>query len=288
MQLILISGMAGAGKSTALRILEDNAYYCVDNLPPIMLKQLIGVYSMHSEITKIAVGVGTTSLLFLQQLPDVIEELYQLGINIKIIYLDASTDILIKRFSETRRKHPLSNFNKTITDCIYEERNILLHVSKLAHRIDTSKLNPNELGHIIKQFVNLNHAKLIVVVQSFGFKYGVPIDSDFIFDVRCLPNPYYDSKIKQYNGNDDLIINFLDKQEKSQQLLTDIYVFLNKWIIDYKHDHRNYITISIGCTGGVHRSVYIVNKLSKLLLLNNSNELEILVRHRQINPNKNT
>jgi UPF0042 nucleotide-binding protein len=279
MQLILISGMAGAGKTTALRILEDSGYYCVDNLPPPMLLQLIEMHALNSDVKKIAVGVGTSSLYFLRQFPNAIAELHKLGIEVKIIYLDAQSDILIKRFSETRRKHPLSDINKTVTDCINEEREILATVSNLSHHIDTSELTANGLRNIIKQFVNADYSQLNIVIQSFGFKYGLPIDSDFVFDVRCLPNPYYDPKIRDFNGTDDVIIKFLDDQVKVQEMIHDIYKFITKWLNEFSLDNRNYVTIAIGCTGGRHRSVYIAEKLAKLIEFVG---YKTLIRHRQI------
>lgn len=279
MQLILISGLAGAGKSTALKILEDSCYYCVDNLPPPMLVQLVETHLLSSDIKKIAVGVDTRSYSMLRRLPSAISDLTKLGIEIKIIYLTAKNEILIKRFSETRRKHPLSDGGKTISDCIREEQEVLANISDIAHKIDTSDLSANGLRNIIKQFVNADYSQLNIVVQSFGFKYGLPIDSDFVFDVRCLPNPHYDLNIRSFNGTEEPIINFLVSQPKVQEMIDDIYSFINKWLSSFRLDNRNYVTIAIGCTGGKHRSVYITEKLAKLIA-----ELgyKVMVRHRQL------
>ncbi len=279
MQLILISGMAGAGKSTALKILEDSGYYCVDNLPPPMLLQLIEMYLYNHSIKKIAVSVDTRSYSMLRQLPLAIENLSKLGIELKIIYLDATDDILVQRFSETRRKHPLSDGYKTIIDCIKEEKEILSTISHIAHRIDTSDLTAKELKAVIKQFVNADYSQLNIVLQSFGFKYGVPIDSDFVFDVRCLPNPYYDPLIRDYNGMQVPISEFLEKQEKVREMVVDIYNFVSKWLLDFSLDNRNYVTISVGCTGGMHRSVFIIEKLAKLIA---NDGYKAIIRHRQI------
>ncbi|MBP9743375.1 MAG: RNase adapter RapZ [Burkholderiales bacterium] len=280
MQLILISGLAGAGKSTALRILEDSGYICVDNLPPPLLVQLIELYKTVSGVNKIALSIDTRSYSLLRQLPLAIASLNQLDITIKIIFLDARIDILIKRFSETRRKHPLANDKKTIGDCIIEEQEILAPMSMLAHRIDTSDLSANQLRGIIKQFVKADYSQLNIVIQSFGFKYGLPIDSDFVFDVRCLPNPYYDKNIRDFNGMETPIIEFLSKQNKVTAMITDIFNLINKWLGEFSRDNRNYVTISIGCTGGKHRSVYIAESLATRM---QNAGYKTITRHRHIN-----
>ena len=279
MQLILISGLAGAGKSTALKILEDSGFYCVDNLPPPMLIQLIELYAFTSDIKKIAVGIDTRSYSLLRQLPHAINNIQKLGIETKIIFLDARTDVLIKRFSETRRKHPLSDGQNTISDCIAKEHEILAAISSLAHRIDTSDLSANQLRNIIKQFVNADYSGLNIVLQSFGFKYGLPIDSDFVFDVRCLPNPHYDPNIREFNGAEQPIIDFLGQQDKVALMINDIYTMVYKWLEEFSRDNRNYVTISIGCTGGKHRSVYIAEQLAKMIA---AKGYKTITRHRQI------
>jgi UPF0042 nucleotide-binding protein len=280
MQLILISGLAGAGKSTALRILEDSGYNCVDNLPPTMLPQLVEMYSLIYNSKKIAVSLDTRSLILLRQLPSAIANLKQLGIQTKIIFLEAHEDVLIKRFSETRRRHPLSDDKKTISDCIYEEQEVLSSISLMAHRIDTSDLSANNLRSIVKQFVEADYSQLNIVIQSFGFKYGLPIDSDFVFDVRCLPNPHYDKEIRHFNGLDEPIIDFLKKEDKVKKMIDDIYNMVSPWIKEFSLDNRNYLTISIGCTGGKHRSVYIAEKLAQNIKIDN---YKTITRHRHIN-----
>ena len=280
MQLILISGLAGAGKSTALKILEDSGFNCVDNLPPPMLIGLVEIYSLSKEVQKIAVSVDTRSYSLLLQLPDTIQKLQKRGISLKIIFLDTRVDVLIKRFSETRRKHPLASESKTISDCILEEQEILATTSAISHRIDTSDLSANQLRNIVKQFVEADYSQLNIVIQSFGFKYGLPIDSDFVFDVRCLPNPHYDITIRDFNGTETPIAKFLDKQEKVQQMLGDIYHLINKWLSEFSIDNRNYVTISIGCTGGKHRSVYLTEKLANLV---RHLGYKVITRHRHMN-----
>ncbi len=280
MQLILISGLAGAGKSTALRILEDSGYNCVDNLPPTMLPQLVEMYGLIYNSKKIAVSLDTRSLILLRQLPSAIKNLQQLGIQTKIIFLEAREDVLIKRFSETRRRHPLSDDKKTISDCISEEQEVLSSISMIAHRVDTSDLSANNLRSIVKQFVEADYSQLNIVIQSFGFKYGLPIDSDFVFDVRCLPNPHYDKDIRQFNGLDEPIIDFLKKEGKVKKMIDDIYNMVSPWIKEFSLDNRNYLTISIGCTGGKHRSVYIAEKLAQNIKIDN---YKTITRHRHIN-----
>ena len=279
MQLILISGLSGAGKSTALKILEDSGYYCVDNLPIPMLEQLINLYTQYN-YKKIALSVDTRSSPMLEQLPKSIKVLQQQGVKTQIIYLDAKDDILIKRFSETRRKHPLSDGKNTVSDCIKQERRMLEPVEAVAHKIDTSDLSANTLRNFVKQFVNADFSQLNIIIQSFGFKYGLPIDSDFVFDARCLANPYYDPEIRDFNGMQQPIIDFLDKQEKVQEMCQDIYELIGKWLHEFAADNRNYLTISIGCTGGKHRSVYLVEKLATMFKQQYS--YQVLKRHRQI------
>lgn len=279
MQIVLISGLSGAGKSTALKILEDNGYFCVDNLPISMLEQLIIIYRNFG-YSKIAIGVATHTSKLLDDLPQSIKLLQSNQIDVRILYLDARDDALIMRFSETRRRHPLSSGNLTIADCIRLERDLLADISIIAHRIDTSNLSANNLRALIKEFVGADYSQLNIIVQSFGFKYGVPIDCDFLFDVRCLPNPYYDKSIREFSGNDEPIIKFLAKEPLVKKMTDDIYTMISGWLDQFSRDNRNYLTIAIGCTGGKHRSVYIAEQLADILTANTP--YKIIKRHRQI------
>lgn len=279
MQLVLISGLAGAGKSTALNILEDTNYLCIDNLPPSLLPELVSLYKSSSDVQKIAVGIDSRVHSMLTELPQTIKSLNLPDIELKLIFLDARNDILINRFSETRRRHPLSNGSNTILDCIIQERETLAEIAKMAHHIDTSNLNANNLRKMIKLFVHASYSQMNIVIQSFGFKYGLPIDSDFVFDVRCLPNPHYNKEIKDFNGLEESIINFLAKQEKVSAMIDDIYNMLKNWLNEFSLDNRNYLTISIGCTGGKHRSVYITEEIAKKI---RNLKYKVLTRHRQI------
>lgn len=279
MQLVLISGLAGAGKSTALKILEDNEYYCIDNLPPPMLLKLLETHLLSADIEKIAVSIDTRSHSMLKKLPAIIDEITQLKIDFKFIYLDAIDQELVRRFSETRRKHPLAGGNKTIMDCIRQEREMLDLISEIAHRIDTTNLTANRLRTIIKQFAQAETAQLNIVIQSFGFKYGLPIDSDFVFDVRCLPNPFYNLEIRDYTGLEHPVIDFLEQHESVKVMTNDIASFISKWLNAFILDNRNYITISIGCTGGKHRSVYIAQQVAAIII---KHGYKTIIRHRQI------
>jgi UPF0042 nucleotide-binding protein len=279
MKLLIITGLAGAGKSTALKILEDIGYLCIDNLPPQMLPQLIKNQLDNQSTQDVAVGIDTRNLNSLKQLPSVIIELERLGITVNVIYLQAKIDILIKRFSETRRRHPLANGDFTLNDCILKEQNILENLSINANHIDTSEFSANKLKTIIKQIAGVNLTKLNIVIQSFGFKHGVPIDCDFLFDVRCLPNPYYIEEIRAYNGNDQPIIDFMLSNPKVAEMTVDIFNFFKKWLGEYNQENRSYLNIAIGCTGGMHRSVYIANQLATLI---KSLNYQVVVRHRNL------
>lgn len=279
MQIILISGMSGAGKSTALRILEDSGYYCVDNLPLILLEQLTQIY--HNDgYSKIAIGVDTRTSPLLDHLPKTLKVLLNNNIDVRPIYLDANDQCLLTRYSETRRKHPLSDGIKTVEECISIERELLANISMVSHRIDTSNLSANALRKMIKEFVEADFNQMNIIVQSFGFKYGLPIDSDFVFDVRCLPNPHYDKEIRHFNGNETPIIDFLAKEPSVANMITDIYTMVSRWFDEFSRDNRNYLTIAIGCTGGKHRSVYIAETLTKLIRHNFP--YNVIARHRQL------
>ena len=278
MKLIVVSGLSGAGKSTALHILEDSGYYCVDNLPISLLQQLVQIYRDYG-YQNMAVGIDTRTSHLLEQLPQTLTELRR-DLDVRIVYLDANNNSLLTRFSETRRRHPLSSHTRTVEESINLERNLLAEISTIAHRIDTSNLSANDLRHYIKDVVAADFNKLNIVIQSFGFKYGLPIDSDFVFDVRCLPNPHYDKSIRDYNGTQEPIINFLEQQPEVENMLLSIYSMLSKWLDQFSNDNRNYLTIAIGCTGGKHRSVYLTECLATLIRRNFP--YNVIPRHRQL------
>lgn len=284
MKVIIVSGLSGAGKSTALRILEDSGYHCVDNIPFNLLEQLIFIYKQYN-YEQIAVGVDTRTSSLLEQLPKSLKVLRHNNFDVRLVYLDANNDCIITRYSETRRKHPLSNEIRTLSECIDIERELLADISHISHHIDTSDLSANALRKMIKDFVNADYNQMNIIVQSFGFKYGLPNDSDFVFDVRCLPNPHYDKSIREFNGTQQPIIDFLSKEPDVQVMLDDIYAMVHKWFNSFSQDNRNYLTISIGCTGGKHRSVYLTEQLSKLIRQNFP--YNTITRHRQMIINEN-
>ncbi|PCJ38236.1 MAG: RNase adapter RapZ [Cellvibrionales bacterium] len=266
-RLIVISGRSGSGKSTALHVLEDVGYTCIDNLPASMLVNLLEQIREHREQDelKIAVGIDARNLLGkLEQLPTILNKLSESGINCEVLFLDARTSSLIRRFSETRRRHPLSSPTVDLKQAIALEREMLDPIAAIASRhIDTSNMTLHQLRDMIKkQIAPEKGAAMAVVFQSFGFKRGVPSDADFVFDVRCLPNPYWKTELRPFNGGDQPVIEFLDSQTDVAAMLADLNGFLTRWIPRFLATNRSYLTVAIGCTGGQHRSVYICNQLA--------------------------
>jgi UPF0042 nucleotide-binding protein len=276
-QLFLISGLSGSGKSVALKTLEDAGFYCVDNLPAELLPTLIDNLQQ-AEHKRIAISVDVRSGSRVQQLPEHLALLEQQGHDVHLLFLDAQTETLVKRFSETRRLHPLNDGIRTLPECVAYERTLLADISTLGHRIDTSDLRANSLRAWVSQLISLDHAKLTLLFQSFGFKHGLPLDADLVFDVRCLPNPHYDPLLRPLNGCDKAVIEFLNRTEPTQRMYQDILSFIETWLPNYIADHRSYLTIAIGCTGGQHRSVYLVEKLAQHF----SVQQQTLARHREL------
>ncbi|MGH8671713.1 MAG: RNase adapter RapZ [Burkholderiales bacterium] len=277
MQLILISGLSGSGKSVALKVLEDAGYYCVDNLPGKLLRELIQ-YLQQQGYTQVAISIDVRSGAPVQEMPQQIMELKLLGIDVRVLYLEANTETLVKRFSETRRRHPLSDARLTLPECIQRESEMLRAVGDLAHRIDTSEIGPNALRAWVKDFVNLDRSKLTLLFQSFGFKHGIPLDADCVFDVRCLANPNYDPGLRPLTGKDAEVVEFLENHTPVLDMLNDIRDFVDKWLPCFIRDNRSYLTIAIGCTGGQHRSVYLAEKLARQF----QDGQQVLVRHREL------
>ena len=278
MQLILISGLSGSGKSIALNVLEDSGFYCVDNLPAQLLPNLAGFLEQAGH-ARVAISVDVRSSGQLNQLPDLINHLKAQGYDLRLLFLEAKTDALVKRFSETRRRHPLSSGERTLQECIQLEQHLLEPVSDLGHRIDTSDLNPNALRAWIKDFVDFDRSRLTLLFQSFGFKHGIPLDADFVFDVRCLPNPHYDPQLRPLTGKDAAVCAFLESDANVQKMQEDIRRFVEEWLPCFIRDNRNYLTIALGCTGGQHRSVYFAEKLASLFRAAGQ---PVLVRHREL------
>jgi UPF0042 nucleotide-binding protein len=277
MRLMLVTGMSGSGKSVALNVLEDIGYYCVDNLPANLLASVVDSL-LAAGYRKVAVSVDVRSGPTLKQLPASMAELQRRDVDLRALFLDAKTQTLVKRFSETRRRHPLSDDTRTLPECIDAEREMLQEMGALAHRIDTSELPPNVLRAWIKDLAGMIGTGMTTLFQSFGFKHGIPLDADLVFDVRCLPNPHYDPELRPLTGRDDKVIAFLESDAGAQQMLADISTFLDTWLPCFVRDNRSYLTVAIGCTGGRHRSVYFVEALARRFQA----AMPVIVRHREL------
>ena len=277
MQLFLISGLSGSGKSIALKVLEDSGYYCVDNLPADLLAALVE-HLQRAGYSNIAVSIDVRSANSVQHLPPLLQQIKQHGVDVHVLFLDAQTDTLVKRFSETRRLHPLSDGVRTLPECVRHERELLAEISNIGHHIDTTELNANALRAWIKQFIKLDRARLTLLFQSFGYKHGIPLDSDLVFDVRCLPNPHYNPELQPLTGLDGAVIEFLDNTPSAQDMFRDIRDFVERWLPSFVADNRSYLTVAIGCTGGQHRSVYFAEKLARYF----ERQQQVLVRHREL------
>jgi RNase adapter protein RapZ len=285
MHIVLITGISGSGKSVALNVLEDAGYYCVDNLPPALLSALVDAVG-EKGTEKIAVAVDARSADSLAELPVSVRHLKEQGHNLKVMFLTSSTHSLVARFSETRRSHPLSHelrpgenpaSRRTLIECIAEERERLSAIENLGHVIDTSELSANKLRAWVKELADIEQAPLTLFFESFAFKVGVPLDADFVFDVRAIPNPYYDLALRPLTGRDAPVIAFLDAQPSATDMLEDIKNFVAKWLPSFKTDNRSYLTVAVGCTGGQHRSVYMAERLGAYF---NGSE-RVIVRHRE-------
>jgi UPF0042 nucleotide-binding protein len=276
-QLFLISGLSGSGKSVALKVLEDSGYYCVDNLPADLLAALVE-HLQRAGYSNIAVSIDVRSANSVQRLPPLLQQVKQQGTDVHVLFLDAQADTLVKRFSETRRLHPLNDGVRTLPECVHYERELLTEISSIGHHIDTTELNANALRAWIKQFIKLDRARLTLLFQSFGYKHGIPLDSDLVFDVRCLPNPHYNPVLQPLTGRDTAVIQFLDSTPSAQDMFGDIRDFIERWLPSFVADNRSYLTVAIGCTGGQHRSVYFAEKLARHF----EHQQQVLVRHREL------
>ena len=277
MKLILITGLSGSGKSVALNVLEDSGYYYVDNLPARLLPEVVRFLAQAGH-PRAAVSIDVRDRDALADLPARLAEFRQHGIEPSMLFLEANTETLIKRFSETRRRHPLSDSGLTLTECIGRERDLLAGLADLAHRVDTSDLGPNVLRKWVKDFIGAPRTALTLLFESFGYKHGIPLDADLVFDVRCLPNPNYDPRLQPLDGRDPPVIEFLKADAATQKMLQDIQRFVADWLPCFVRDNRSYLTVAIGCTGGQHRSVYFAEALAGSF----RDETPVLVRHRAL------
>jgi UPF0042 nucleotide-binding protein len=277
MDLLLIGGVSGGGKSVALAALEDSGYHAINNLPPSMLVETVKNLARGGQ-ARAAIALDVKTGPGLPEVGRAIAAAREAGWTVRFLYLDTKTDTLVKRFSETRRRHPFSSDERTLTEAIEYERTLLEDARELGFVFDTSDLSAAALRGWIKDFIAVDPTKLTLLFESFGFKHGVPLDADLVFDVRCLPNPYYERELAPLTGADAQVIAFLEAAPEVERMYGDIYHFVASWLPDYARDNRNYLTVAIGCTGGRHRSVYLVERLAKAF----SPRYQVLVRHREL------
>ncbi|MDZ4141597.1 MAG: RNase adapter RapZ [Methylotenera sp.] len=275
-QLIIVTGLSGSGKSIALRVLEDSGYYCIDNLPATMLPQ-IAEHLHTANHDRVAISIDSRSAA-LETLPAHIAQLRSQNITTQVLFLESNVETLVKRFSETRRKHPLSKDSITLAESIASERELLSELGRLGHVIDTSNLSTNTLIAWVKEVVSVEHTGLTLLFTSFGFKHGIPLDADFVFDVRCLPNPHYEPDLRELTGRDAPVQSFLSAHARVNDMINDIQNYVEKWLPCFISDNRSYLTVAIGCTGGQHRSVYFVERLSQYFM----SQQKVLTRHREL------
>ncbi len=282
LEIVLITGMSGSGKSVALNALEDAGYYCVDNLPPELLGAFVALEHKHHG-NRVAIAMDVRSASSLPQLPQQLQKLRAQGIPVQSIFLDASTDTLVRRFSETRRRHPLSSDDSLVgqgalVQIIELERELLAPLREQAHVIDTSTIRTAQLQRYVKSLMAVAPSALLLVFQSFAFKRGIPLDADYVFDVRMLPNPFYEPSLRELTGLDAPVIEFLREHDDVAQMQEHITQFLSQWLDALASGQRSYVTVAIGCTGGQHRSVYLVERLAEAF----SSRWPALRRHREM------
>ncbi|MDH4869645.1 RNase adapter RapZ [Pseudomonas sp. BN515] len=284
MRLVIVSGRSGSGKSTALDVLEDHGFYCIDNLPAGLLPELAERALLHTELLEpqVAVSIDARNLPSqLQRFPELLSEARNRHIKCDVLYLDADHDTLLKRFSETRRRHPLTNDNRSLAEAIRDEEVLLAPIADLADlKIDTTHLNLYQLRDSIKlRLLNQPEPGTAFLIESFGFKRGMPVDADLVFDVRCLPNPYWKPELRDHSGLAPAVAEYLAGQPDVEEMYQDILGYLSKWLPRFAASNRAYVTIAIGCTGGHHRSVYVAERLGAALKPSLKN---VQVRHRDL------
>ena len=282
LEMVLITGMSGSGKSVALRALEDAGFYCVDNLPPELLVSFIALEMQHGA-RKVAIAMDVRSATSLPLVPGQLARLREQGVAIQSLFLDATTETLVRRFSETRRLHPLSragapNHHRALVDAIELERELLGELQQQAHVLDTSMIRSSQLQGYVKSLISIARTQLTLVFQSFAFKRGVPLDADFVFDVRMLPNPHYEPGLRELTGKNAAVADYLRSYSEVGDMLRDVDGFIRRWLAAMVKDHRSYVTVAIGCTGGQHRSVYLVEELVQAF----EHDWPTLKRHREL------
>jgi UPF0042 nucleotide-binding protein len=282
LEIVVITGMSGSGKSLALRALEDSGYYCVDNLPPELLASFVALEHSHRS-QRVAVAMDVRSATALPLVPQQLNRLRETGVQVRSLFLDASTGTLVRRFSETRRRHPLSQnelpeTRLALVQTIELERQLLAELREQSYVIDTSVLRPAQLLTYVKELLAVKPGQLTLVFESFAFKHGVPFDSDYVFDVRMLPNPHYEPTLRALTGRDAPVAEYLRQQPEVERMQSDISQFLEHWLDALAQNHRSYVTVAIGCTGGQHRSVYLAEQLSAQF----ASHWSTLCRHREL------
>lgn len=285
MRFLIISGRSGSGKTSALHLLEDEGFTCIDNIPVTLLPTLI-TYISNQKTRRFALGIDARNLDGdLSKLASILENSSVPSEEYNVVYLDTQTEVLHKRFSETRRKHPLSNEQVGLSEALEKERDILAPIVAISDIIiDTSALNLHDLRSTVKRLViGASDSNMAVMFTSFGFKHGMPTDADYVFDVRCLPNPHWEPNLRLHSGLEQPVIDYLSTQKPVTKMVEDIYQFINSWLSAFQNNNRSYLTIAIGCTGGMHRSVFISERLKERLKLNYSN---VQVRHRDLKHGK--
>ena len=282
LEMVLITGMSGSGKSVALHALEDAGYYCVDNLPPELLISFVALERQHGA-SKVAIAMDVRSATSLPLVPKQLEQLRAQGVTMQSLFLDASTETLVRRFSETRRLHPLSRIDasdqhRALVDAIELERELLGDMREQAHVLDTSMIRSSQLQGYVKSLISAPATQLTLVFQSFAFKRGIPLDADYVFYVRMLPNPHYETGLRELTGKDEAVVSYLRSYDEVEEMFNDIHKFISRWLKALVRDHRSYVTVAVGCTGGQHRSVYLVEALATSF----GQSWQTLKRHREL------
>ena len=283
MRIVVVTGISGSGKSIAINVLEDDGFFCIDNLPAKFMLEVIGSLQQQG-YERVAVSTDARSGESVGDLKQIIGGLARAGHDVKVLFLNARTDTLVQRYSETRRRHPLATqaaqdgSAPTLLESIDRERELMSPVEDLGVSIDTSDLHPNVLRHWVRDVVGMERAPVTLLFESFAFKYGVPLDADLVFDVRCLPNPYYTAQLRPLSGLDEPVAQYLREVPSVQRMIDHIGHFLQTWLPSYVQENRSYLTVAIGCTGGQHRSVYVVEQLAQRFRTTE----RVLVRHRAL------
>jgi RNase adapter protein RapZ len=275
-KIVLVSGYSGSGKSVALKVLEDVGFFAVDNLPTALVEPLL---AERGDLANVAIAIDVRAGASLPLLPPLVERLRARQIDCRLLFIEANDETIAKRFSETRRPHPLADrIDGGVAACIAEERRLLADIAELGHRMDTSGINANRLRSWIKDWLQLDRTRMSLAFQSFGFKHGLPMDADMVFDARFLPNPYYDLALRPLSGRDLPVKKFLEAEADVAAFIKDIEAFIGRWLPAFERDHRAAVTVAIGCTGGQHRSVYIAEALAAKF----GGNQQVLVRHRDL------